>query len=38
MVPTTPFNINPSRQILRNSTGDEGAAGAVAVATAAKKK
>jgi hypothetical protein len=38
MAPTTPFNINPSLWLLWNSMGDEGAAGAVAVATAAKKK
>jgi hypothetical protein len=38
MAPTTPFNINPSFWLLRNSTGDEGGAGAVAVATSAKKR
>jgi hypothetical protein len=38
MAPTTPFGINPSLRILWSGTGDEGAAGAVAVATEAKKK
>ena len=38
MAPTTPFNINPSLWLLQDSTRDEGAAGAVAVATEAKKK
>jgi hypothetical protein len=38
MAPTTPFNINPSRRLLQNSTGDEGCAGAVAVVTSAKKR
>ncbi len=38
MAPTTPFNINPSLRLLQNSTRDEGGAGAVAVATSAKKR
>jgi hypothetical protein len=37
MVPTTPFNINPSLQLCR-STGDAGDAGTRAVATLAEKK
>jgi hypothetical protein len=38
MVPMTLFDINPSLWLLRNSMMDEGAAGAVAVATLVKKK
>ncbi len=38
MAPTTPFNIIPSLCLLQNSMGDEGGAGAVAVATSAKKR
>jgi hypothetical protein len=38
LVPTTPFDINPSRWILWNSTGDEGATGPVTATTAVKKK
>ena len=39
MAPMTPFfNFNPSLQLLQNSTGDEGATGTVAVATAARKR
>jgi hypothetical protein len=38
MAPTTPFNINPSLWLLWNSMGDEGGAGAVAVAMSAKKR
>jgi hypothetical protein len=38
MASTTPFNINPSLRLLQSSTGDEGGAGAVDVATSAKKR
>jgi hypothetical protein len=38
MAPTTPLVINPSLRILRMDSGDGGAAGAVAVATLARKK
>jgi hypothetical protein len=38
MAPTTPPIINPSLQILWMDSGDGGAAGAVAVATSARKK
>jgi hypothetical protein len=38
MAPKTPPGINPSLQILWIESGDGGAAGAVAVATWAKKK
>jgi hypothetical protein len=38
MAPTTLFNINPSLRLLQNSMGDESGAGAVAVATSAKKR
>ncbi len=39
MAPTTlPFKINPSLCLLQDSTRDEGATGAVAVATLAKEK
>jgi hypothetical protein len=38
MAPTTPFNINPALWLLRISMGDERGAGAVAVATSAKKR
>jgi hypothetical protein len=37
MAPTTPLVINPSLRILRMDSGDGGAAGAVALATSARK-
>jgi hypothetical protein len=38
MAPVTPFKINPFHWLLQNSMGDEGGAGAVAMATSAKKR